>query len=163
MKMEPLLNIGKSLSFKVQEEDDQSFLLSLYASTRENELLMTSLREKEKTEFIKQQFEARESDYAKKFKDAKFLITYRKKKQIGRMIYSVNDSLHLIDIAMIKKARNRGFGSEILQTLIRNTQMLNKKFKLSVAVDNRQAIKLYQTLGLKIVHQEGYYHTMQKG
>jgi len=41
-------NIGKNLIFKHQTKEDKEFLLSLYASTREDELSITSMSLAEK-------------------------------------------------------------------------------------------------------------------
>ncbi|KIM13209.1 MAG: hypothetical protein KU38_00660 [Sulfurovum sp. FS08-3] len=155
-------NIGKNLIFKHQTKEDKEFLLSLYASTREDELSITSMSLAEKKAFIKQQFEAKEGYYAAKFSDAQFLIISRKKQQIGRLIYAIDDSLHLIDIAIVKKSRDSGFGSEILHALIHNSKILNKPLRLSVAIDNIKAIKLYQRLGLTMIDQHNYYYKMIK-
>jgi len=87
----------KNVSVKHQIDAHQSFLLSLYGSTREDELTMSSLNELEKRAFIKQQFRLKEDDYKRKFFDAEFLILYRKKKPIGRVVYRISDSIHLIE------------------------------------------------------------------
>jgi len=153
--------IGKNLTFKVQTDSNYSFLLSLYGSTREDELSMTSMLQREKEKFISQQFEARELDYAKRFNDAKFLIIYRKKQAIGRVVYRVDESTHLIDLALVRKLRENGLGSTIISTLIEYAKENNKELHLSVAMDNTRAIKLYQRLGFKITNQHGYYYAMR--
>jgi len=155
-------NITKNLIFKTQAKEDHKFLLSLYGSTREDELNMTTMSELEKKNFVAQQFKARELDYAKMFEDAKFLVVYKKKKAIGRIVYENGDTLHLIDIAFIKKFRSSGYGSCILEQLLLKAKELKKVFELSVVVDNQRAINLYKKFGLKVVNQQGYYYTMQK-
>lgn len=154
-------NIGKNLTFKPQNQKDGEFLLSLYASTREDELNITYMSEKQKKTFVKQQFEAKESDYKAKYTEAEFLIINRKKKYIGRIVYMISNKVHLIDIAFIKKSRSQGFGKEILNTLISYAKKENKTFELSVAIDNIKALKLYQKLGLRIIKKHAYYYTMQ--
>jgi ribosomal protein S18 acetylase RimI-like enzyme len=140
-------NIGKNLILKKQTADDRDFLLSLYSSTKEDELNMTTMRPLEKKRFLKQQFELRALDYSKKFSDAGFLIIYRKKSPIGRIVYSIGADIHLIDIAFAKRSRGRGFGSLLIGHLIQSADDLKKLFRLSVATDNMRAIKLYQKLG----------------
>jgi len=154
-------NIGKNLIFKPQSQKDDEFLLSLYASTREDELNMTFMDKEQKKVFIKQQFEAKTKDYSSKYKDATFLIIYRKKKPIGRLIYKVSQVVHLIDIALVKKSRSLGFGKEILNHFIFYSRTHNKHFELNVAVDNIKALKLYQDLGLRVIRRNSYHYTMQ--
>ena len=155
-------NIGKNLILKKQIADDKDFLLSLYSSTREDELKMTTLTPLEKKRFLKQQFELRELDYSKKFSDAQFLIIYRKKSPIGRMVYNISDVVHLIDIAFVKKSRSRGFGSLLIEHLIQSADDLRKLFRLSVATHNMRAITLYQKLGVEITAEENGYFTMSR-
>lgn len=160
-ELEELQTIKKNLIFKSETKEKKDFLFSLYISTREDELSVTSMSEREKKLFLQQQFEAKEKDYSSKFQKANFLIIKRKKKDIGRLVYSVNDKVHLIDIAFIKKARSQGFGREVIDALITYAKEKNKNFELSVAIDNTQALKLYKNLGLRVVGQNGYYLDMQ--
>lgn len=162
MKMQELFtDLGKNISLRKENLKDKSFLLSLYGSTREDELSATTMTPVQKRDFILQQFELKEKDYRSKFQDAEFLIINRKKKDIGRVVYRVEKKAHLIDIALIKKSRSLGFGREIINTLISHAKQNDKVFELNVAIDNLRALRLYQNLGLKIVSQNGYYYTMQ--
>ncbi len=154
-------NIGKNLVFKNQSIKDNKFLFSLYASTREDELNRSPMSEIEKTTFLKQQFKAKQNDYNAKYTDANFLIIYRKKKAIGRVVYNTTEVVHLIDIAFVKKSRSLGFGKEILNSLMSYSKKNNKKFELSVDIDNIRALNLYKKLGLQITVQNGYYYSMQ--
>jgi len=155
-------NIRKNLTFKKQTKEDNNFLFLLYSSTREDELNMTTMNPRQKNVFLREQFDAKSLDYAKKFDDAEFLIVYKKKKAIGRVVYKIDSSVHLIDIAFVKKSRSGGYGGSILEQLLLKAKELKKVFELSVAVDNQRAIRLYQKLGLKVVNQHGYYYSMQK-
>ncbi|MGB5793214.1 GNAT family N-acetyltransferase [Poseidonibacter sp.] len=154
-------NIGKNLVFKYQNEKDKNFLFSLYSSTREDELNMTLMNEVEKRAFLKQQFDAKEFDYSTRYEDAEFLIIYRKKKAIGRVVFRITEKVHLVDIAFIKKFRSLGFGKEVLNVLISHAKQNNKPFELSVAKDNIRALKLYKKLGFQIVESYGYYYNMK--
>ena len=153
---------SKNLIFKLQTKSDRDFLLSLYSSTREDELSMTTMTVLEKRRFLKEQFELKELDYSKKFSDAKFLIVYRKKSPIGRVVYNIGDDVHLIDIAFLKKNRGRGFGTLLIGALMENAQDSKKLFRLSVATHNMRAIKLYQKLGVEITKEENGYLTMSR-
>lgn len=158
---ELFLDLGKNTVFQEETNKDEEFLLSLYASTREDELIMNSMTQKEKKIFIKQQFTLRQKEYKEKFTDAKFLIIKRKKQNIGRVVYNFKDKVHLIDIAFVKKSRSSGFGTKIINSLISNANKLNKTFKLSVCMDNPRALQLYHRLGLEIVNTQGYYYFME--
>lgn len=161
MKNRELKNIGKNLVFKYQNVTDKNFLFSLYSSTREDELNMTLMKEIEKRTFLKQQFYAKEFDYSTRYEDAEFLIIYRKKKAIGRVVFRITEKVHLVDIAFIKKFRSLGFGKEVLNILISHAKQNNKPFELSVAKDNIRALKLYKYLGFQIIESHGYYYNMR--
>lgn len=157
-----LSNLEKNISFKEENTSDKEFLLSLYASTREEELSYTTISQIEKKKFINMQFDLRQSDYKKNYKNAEFLIIKRKKQNIGRIVVDEKaDTIHLVDIAILKKLRGKGFASLILKQLITNAYKGKKAFKLSVAMDNQNAIKLYNKLGLKVVETKNNYYHMQ--
>ncbi len=157
-----LSNLEKNISFKEESSKDKEFLLSLYASTREEELSYTTMSQIEKKIFINMQFDLKQSYYKKNYKDAEFLILKRKKQDIGRIVVDEReDHIHLVDIAIIKKMRSKGLGSFILKQLIENTNSKNKLFTLSVSLDNYKAISLYKKLGLHIVKTQNHYHQMQ--
>lgn len=155
-------NLEKNLFFRNELLKDKDFLLSLYGSTREDELSMTTMTQVQKKDFISMQFELKEKDYKNKFSDSCFYIIKRKKQDIGRIVVDENDSyIHLVDIALVSKSRGKGFGSIILHYLISKAKEENKTFKLSVKIYNQKALKLYTSLGLNIVKSENLYHYMQ--
>ncbi|MGP2657263.1 GNAT family N-acetyltransferase [Malaciobacter sp. WC5094] len=162
MKINELFsNFGNNISFKKESLKDKEFLLSLYSSTREDELLISSMNQIEKKNFIQEQFQLRQVDYKKRFHNAHFLLICRKKKNIGRVVFDVSNNIHLIDIAFVKKSRSCGFGTKIINKLISYAKNQKQTFRLSVCMDNPKALKLYERLGLKIVGTEGYYYSME--
>lgn len=150
----------RHLSFKEENSKDNNFLYSLYTSTREVELSMTNLSEVEKKKFLKSQFELKERDYKSKFENGNFLIIYKKKNPIGRVVFNIDKTLHIVDIALIKKERSKGYGNLIFKDFFNYAKELQKYTTLSVAKDNFLAMKLYQRLGFIVTNQEGFYYQM---
>ena len=89
--------------------------LSLYASTRREELAQTGWPESAKEAFLGQQFTAQHAHYMRHYPDAEWLVVEREAAAIGRL-YFVHWSRES-RITFMPQARNRGFGSAVLGDL----------------------------------------------
>lgn len=115
---------------------------------------------KEKKIFLMQQFNARQKDFKIRYEDANFFIIKHKEKDVGRIVYKIAQKIQLIDIALISKSRNKGFGTYLIQTLMKKALETNLELHLSVATNNPKAFKLYRSLGFKIISQDMMYIQM---
>lgn len=155
-------SLKKPFSFELEQTSHRDFLLALYSMGREFEMQFAPMDEKEKRAFLLSQFNLRHSDYQKNYPDAHFLIIKKKQKPIGRLVFNLSDSVHIIDISIIKKEQNKGLGSTILNDLIDYANLNAQTTALSVAMDNVRAFKLYQKLGFVVKSQEGFYYRLEK-
>ena len=72
-------------------------------------------------------------------------------------IQDLADEIDIIDIIINKKYRLKGYGSELLEYVIKEYN--SKRFILEVSSMNEQAINLYKKYGFKIINiRKGYMH-----
>ena len=75
------------------------------------------------------------------------------------IFYNVMDEMHVLDITVARDMQSKGFGSLILDYVIKKYSALNiKYFFLEVRESNSAAIKLYKKFGFKVfLLRKGYY------
>jgi ribosomal protein S18 acetylase RimI-like enzyme len=157
--------LKNKITFKEELSSHQDFLFSLYASSRETEMLLSSLNDKEQKRFLRSQFELRKTSYHNDYPNAYYLVIFKNKKPIGRIVINIDSSMssiHIIDIALIKKEQNKGIGTALLNDIMNYAQKEKKSVGLSVASDNIRAFKLYQKLGFTPIKLENNYYQLKK-
>jgi GNAT superfamily N-acetyltransferase len=137
--------------------EEEEFLLSVYASTRADELALANWSEEQKEVFLQMQFRAQQQQYQFTYPTAIQQIIESDGVPAGRLIVdrSANETL-LVDIALLPEFRNRGIGATILNDL----QAEGKKIILRVIRSN-PAVNLYQRLGFVFVGEEAFYSQME--
>ena len=87
------------------------------------------------------------------------VVVYEQDEQIvGFLIYTtVDNSTDIVDIYVEKKYRCQKIASNLLDQMI-SVSKPNTIFLLEVAVDNINAIKLYEKFGFKVIHTRKKYY-----
>ena len=137
------------ITFKTIEDQDHPFILKVYRSTREKELLFTYLTEEQKNSFIWMQLTAQLTDYKKNYKGATYQIIVYNRKPAGRLyLWETINEIRILDISLLPEFQGKGIGTEILTNIIKSAKVKNKKVSLHVTHDN-PAKNLYKRLGFK--------------
>lgn len=127
------------------------FLRDLYCVSRDEEIAQANLPAKQLKTFLHQQFELQQKHYDKHYQQAdKFIVRYQDK-DIGRIYWRIDkelNSLHLIDITLLREFRNQGFGDYLMRKFISKAQELTMDMTLYVD-PLKKAFKWYQTLGFE--------------
>jgi len=140
--------------------EDESFLASLYASTRADELAQTNWSEEQKAMFCRLQFNAQTTDYQRNYPDASFQIIERDGVAAGRLlVMRSDDAVHVIDIALMPEHRGAGIGTKFLKELQEEARAAGKKVSIYVERFN-PARRLYDRLGFKQVAEKEVYLLM---
>jgi ribosomal protein S18 acetylase RimI-like enzyme len=151
----------KLTTFRSITSDDQNFLYSLYASTREEELSQTTWTESEKEAFLRQQFTAQHQFYIEQFTRAKFDIVLVENEPVGRLyVDRRDDEIRLIDIALLPEYRNKGIGTSLINDLCDEAANRNKPLRIHVEKFN-PALHLYKRLGFTEMKDSGVYYLME--
>src|SRR3954470_7572244 len=112
------LSDGRRLILKPVTSDDEEFLVSVYASTRAEELAQVDWPEENKNAFIKWQFDMQRQEYLKRFPDAEYYLIVIDNQPAGRIWIGEDDEqVRLLDIAILPEFQNRGAGTALLRWL----------------------------------------------
>jgi ribosomal protein S18 acetylase RimI-like enzyme len=135
--------------------------MSVYASTRRDEMEAWGWNPAQQQAFVSMQFEARNRYYASTFSTAMESVILFEDIPIGSMILCGSSAeLRLVDISILPEHRNRGFGTELIANLILDSKLRKLPLRLSVLRANR-AIQVYKRLGFVITGGDEVYLEME--
>jgi len=145
------------------EPGDRTFLLQVYASTREEELQLVDWSAEQKAAFVQQQFEAQDAYYREHYHPATFDVIEVDGEPAGRLyVARWEDEIRIIDIALLPEHRGRGIGTALIRELLDEAGAGGKRLSIHVELNN-PARRLYERLGLKPVREHGIYLLMEAG
>ena len=141
-------------------EEDKTFLLNLFATTRAEELAMLNLDENQKQAFVAMQFNAQRSQYEMSYPQAHHNIILWNDSPIGRLLVDRGKrEFNLVDIALLPAHRNAGIGTHLLQGLLLEAEAAGKPVRLNVWHTN-PAKRLYERMGFSGDEKGGVYCEM---
>ena len=141
---------------------DETFLLALYRSTREDELALTGWDETQRDAFVRMQFNAQRHHYAAAYPDAAHDIIVRDGREMGRLLVARDgEQVHLVDVALLPEHRGAGIGEALVRGLIAEADARGVPVRLSVLKSNR-ALRLYQRLGFEVAGESGMHFQMER-
>ena len=143
-------------------ESDNDFLLSVYASTREDELAQAEWVEGQKEMFLRWQFDMQRREYESRFPDADYRVILVDQQPAGRIWIGADDKqIRLLDIALLPEFQNRGVGTALLHKLMSHAENEGKALRHMVFVLNNNAERFYERLGFKKIEDFGAYKHME--
>jgi RimJ/RimL family protein N-acetyltransferase len=152
--------LPEEFTLRVAKTEDQSFSEALFCSTREY-LYLLPIPKPQVDLLLKQQFVLQQSSYSQRFPKAVNFIVEFNDEPIGKI--TLNQSkydLHIIDMVLAQKVRNKGYGTKILRAIQLSTKKQNGQLTLAVDQQNILAKKLYLALGFKITESSDTHDTM---
>jgi ribosomal protein S18 acetylase RimI-like enzyme len=152
-------NVG--LMFRPIANSDLAFLARVYASTRAEELAVTSMTDAQKASFLEAQFHLQHAHYQKYYPQADWLVTMHAGKDIGRLYIERWPSQHrIIDIAFLPEHRAKGYGDALLRDLLDEAASCGKDVSIHVEKYN-PAMRLYLRLGFVTEEDKGVHDLMR--
>jgi ribosomal protein S18 acetylase RimI-like enzyme len=138
---------------------DRPFLLSLYASTRAEELKATGWPEGRCRAFLASQFHAQQRHYAQAPR-SQHRIVERHGEPVGQLRWQwMRDELRVVDIALVPQWRGRGLGTRLMLAL--KEAALRRELPVTLHVDvGNPAQALYRRLGFEVTGSAGIYLRM---
>lgn len=157
-----LLPNGETLKLRPVAPGDERFLLSVYDSTRANELAQAEWQEGQREAFLKWQFDLQRREYDARFPDAEYCVILIDDQPAGR-IWIGRDAaqIRLLDIALLPEFQNRGAGTRLLRRLIDESRASGKPLRHMVFVLNNDAHRFYERLGFAVIDDLGAYKHME--
>lgn len=137
------------VTLRAQTSGDEDFLLSLYISTRETELIQVGWTPAEIRPFLQQQFAAQHQSYLQRYPDADFQIIEYQGQAAGRLyLHRGADEYRIIDIVLLPEFRSRKLGGHLIQDILDSARA--NSIPVSLHVEHQSpAIRLYQRLGFE--------------
>jgi GNAT superfamily N-acetyltransferase len=156
------LSNGEELKLRPIIRDDEEFLLSVYESTRADELAQVDWPEEQKKAFLKWQSERQRQEYEARYPSAEYDLIVIGDRPAGRIWIGTDDQqIRLLDIALLPEFQNRGAGTVLLHWLIEEATRANKPLRHMVFVLNNDAHRFYERLGFKVIEELGAYKHME--
>ncbi len=146
------------ISLRPADARDEGFLMDLFASTREAELVVLDARQRE--DFLRTQFRIRVQQYRAGYPAATDQLILLEGEPIGRML--VGRSAHaitLVDIALLPQFRGHGIGTQLLLELMSDAAARGLPLQLHV-YKLSPAVRLYDRLGFSLAGDDGMYLNM---
>jgi ribosomal protein S18 acetylase RimI-like enzyme len=142
-------------------EADRGFLLSVYASTREDELAQVAWEEGAKEAFLEHQFSAQDQHYRANYPGAAFDVIEVDGEPAGRLyVHRGADEIRIMDIALAPPFRGRGIGTALVRELMEEAGAGERSLSIHVEMNN-PARRLYERLGFVPAGEHGVYVLMR--
>ena len=155
------MGVGAEVALRPLTEADEPFALSVYASTREEELAPVPWSAEQKDAFVEMQFAAQSAHYAQHYTGMTSDVVLIGGEPAGRLLVARwRDEIRIVDISLLARFRGRGAGSELLAELIDEATEMGKRLSIHVERDNR-ARGLYARLGFMPAGETGIHVRMQ--
>jgi len=153
---------GERLILRPVTSDDDQFLLSVYDSTRAEELAQAEWQPGQREVFLKWQFDLQRREYDARFPDAEYYLIVIDEQPAGRIWIGQDDKqIRLLDIALLPLFQNRGAGTLLLTWLIERASACEKPLRHMVFVLNNDAHRFYERLGFMMIEDLGAYKHME--
>lgn len=151
-----------AISLRHIDDGDLQFLLTLYATTRVDELAQVQWTDEEKATFITQQFEAQHTWWQMHYSDARFDLVLVDGEPAGRLYVDVwEKEIRIVDIALLPQYRGRGLGTRLMEPVFAEGDAAGKPVSIHVEIFN-PARRLYDRLGFVEKETRGVYVLMER-
>ena len=100
--------------------------------------------------------------YDGRFPDAEYNVILIDGQPAGRIwIGRTDEEIRLLDIAILSQFQNRGAGTVLIERLIEEAAVPNKRLRHMVFVLNNDAHRFYERLGFVVIEDLGGYKHME--
>ncbi|HEV3037921.1 MAG TPA: GNAT family N-acetyltransferase [Candidatus Angelobacter sp.] len=147
---------SERISLRPVTDQDDSFLLSVYASTRVAELAQVPWSPEQKEAFVRMQFTAQKQHYAAEHPQADHDLICVAGVPVGRIyIARAVDVLNILDITVLPEHRNAGIGSFLLGLVIDEARSSGRS--ITIFVENfNPSLRLFERLGFRKDKEHGF-------
>lgn len=161
--MTPSLDPQSRVSLRPVREDDEEFLLDVYASSRADEMALVNWSEAQKREFLRMQFNSQRSEYTARFPtEAEYSIILYDEQPAGRLwVARTDEQIRLLDIALLPEHQNRGIGTTLLHLLMAEAEHTGRPLRHMIFKLNTAALRFYERLGFSLFEEAGAYDHME--
>lgn len=142
-------HLNEGLHLRPSRDSDKFFLETLYREVRQDLQLIAADQEFIEA-LLEMQLNAQSIGYGSTYPNALYYIVEKQNERIGRVTVDFGaNEVHVIDLALIRAARNRGYGAVVLQAVQSAAAQVMTPVSLSVDPLNPGAKLFYQRLGFR--------------
>lgn len=153
MNEAPTPTDGRTVTLRSVCADDELFLRTVYASTREEELGRTGLDAAQKEAFLDMQFRAQQQDYRGRFPNAEHSVILHGDERVGRLyVARSDDEVRVLDLTVLPEYRNRGIGTGLVKDLMREASESHRPVRIHLD-HGSPSIRLFERLGFTPVEE----------
>lgn len=146
----------------VQLPADREFLITVYASTRADELALTQWSDEQRAAFVRMQYDARERHYAAAFTNAHHEIIEVRGAPAGQLIVDrPGDEIRIVDLALLPAFRNAGVGTRLMRPLLAEADAAAVPIRCH-AIQGRPEQRFWERLGLIAGLVDGVHVSMER-
>ena len=140
---------------------DDAFILSVYSSTRSEELERVPWTAEQKEAFLKMQYVAQKNHYAAAYPHSEHDVICVDELAVGRIYVDRSaDGIHILDVTVLPEYRSQGIGSTLLRRLLSEAGEKNKPVTIYVETFN-PSLRLFERLGFRKDRQEDFQYLMK--
>ena len=151
---------SRLVTFRRADEDDESFLLGVYGSTRLEELALTNWDEAQRDAFLRMQFTAQRTHYRERYPEAEHLIIELDGESVGRLyVAEIEAEIRIVDVTVLPEHRSAGIGTPIIRKLMEEAAAIGKPLRIYVESFNPSQ-RLFERLGFVKVDESGYSYLL---
>lgn len=141
---------------------DEAFLLSVYASTRADEMALVPWNEAQRAAFLKSQFDAQQHHYRSHFPNASYDIIERAERAVGRLyVLRTDEFIRILDLTVLPECRNAGTGTQLITDLMGEASAAGVPLRIYVESFN-PSLRLFERLGFQKVDEQGMHLLMER-
>lgn len=149
-----------NLQLKPITDEDQPFLMEVYASTRAQEMRLTGWDDVQIARFMAMQFSAQHSHYVNHYPRAEFSVILVDSQPAGRLyVERTSQEIRIMDICLLPGFQGRGIGYHYMRRLMDEGQL--RGLTVSLHVEKNNPAKLfYDRLGFEVAEDRDVYWFM---
>ena len=152
---------AEHIKLRSVEPADDDFILSVYASTRAEELQRVPWSAEQKEAFVRMQFVSQKEHYAAAFPQARHAVICLEEMAVGRIYLDHSDDrFHILDVTVLPQYRNQGIGSVLLGRILEEAGQSGKAVTIYVETFS-PSIRLFERLGFQKAQEQGFQFLMK--
>ncbi|HZS29128.1 MAG TPA: GNAT family N-acetyltransferase [Candidatus Angelobacter sp.] len=135
---------------------DDTFILSVYASTRADELQQVPWTAEQKEAFVKMQFASQKQHYEASYPQASHDLICMDETDVGRIYLDRGaENFHILDVTVLPQYRNQGIGGVLLRRLLDEAGQSGKTVTIYVETFN-PSVRFFERLGFQKDQEIGF-------
>jgi ribosomal protein S18 acetylase RimI-like enzyme len=151
------------LNCRLEKPEDDPFIRRLMTDTLTDQLGASGWPDEIRERLLGEQYRIRRQGFRASAGDRPGTIVLVDDEPIAWYVAAeFDDEIRLVNLVVQRAHRNKGFGTEILQKLIADSDRSGKGLRLAVALNNQRATELYSRLGFQRTGGDGVHTFMER-